>query len=154
MRRRVLVATAIMWLLGSGGAAALGDARACSLDGIPSISANGHLAALNSAPASAKTFRIWSPFVFRQPFRVGEVVRLSENRALLKGVLSPQGLRGPWRWNFGDGRSAVGSSTISHRYSHAGQYQVTIQAYFPQFKNVGTTKGWLKFELVGLTVRV
>jgi hypothetical protein len=152
MRRRVLVATAIVWLLGSGSAAALVDAHACSLDGIPSISANGHLAALNRAPATAKTFLTWSPFVFRQPFRSGAVVRLSEDRALLKGVLSPQGLRGPWRWSFGDGQSGVGSSTISHSYSRPGVYRVTVSAFFPQFKTVGKTKGWLTFDSVGLTV--
>ncbi len=50
---------------------------------------------------------------------VGEVVTFTSTSTDADGHITQ------WQWNFGDGQSATGA-TISHRYTTAGQYTVTL----------------------------
>jgi hypothetical protein len=122
-----------------------GPATACVIDGIPSLSANGHLAAKNLHVPEHASFLTWSPFVIRQAFRRGTPVRLSEDRRKLKNVLAPAGLHSQWRWTFGDGTSATGG-TATHNYRRAGTYRVMVAAYFAAYR------AWVPFDSVMLTI--
>ena len=122
-----------------------GGAAACLIDGIPSLSANGHLAAKNQHGPTPASFLTWAPFVIQQHFRRGVVVRLSEDRDKLKNALAPAGLNSRWRWTFGDGASMVGA-VGSHRYSRPGTYRVMVAAYFAAYQ------AWVPFDSVMLTI--
>jgi hypothetical protein len=122
-----------------------GGAAACLIDGIPSLSANGHLAAQNQHGPTPASYLTWSPFVIQQHVRRGEVVRLSEDRDKLKNVLAPAELHSPWRWTFGDGTSTIGA-VGSHRYSRPGTYRVMVAAYFAAYR------AWVPFDSAMLTI--
>ncbi|HKO23963.1 MAG TPA: hypothetical protein VJY65_04405, partial [Chloroflexota bacterium] len=53
-------------------------AAACARDGVPSVSLDGHLAAVNRSTGRV-VLTTWSPFVFARPAQHGHVVTLAEN---------------------------------------------------------------------------
>ena len=138
----VALVTLIVCALGWGTA----SARACTIDGLPTISANGRMAVKNPHMPQNASLLTWSPFIVAQHFHRHQVVRLAENRALLKAVLAPEGLRGRWRWSFGDGTTQSGSGAVAHRYARTGNYRVVVAAYFAAYK------AWVPFDTVLLTV--
>ena len=122
------------------------SAWACSLDGVPSVSANGLLAVRNLAVPRKADFLTWSPFVFRHPFGRSTVIRLSEDRAKVARALGPTSLHARWRWTFGDGKAAEGAG-VTHHYAHAGRYRIIVAAYD------ASTKQWFPFDSVEVTVQ-
>jgi hypothetical protein len=148
MRGPATLAGALLLLgVACGMAGGLPTAQACSIDGIPSISANGHLALRNLVVPTAKSFQTWAPFVFRQSLTRNQVIRLSEDSAKIAKVLTATELHGRWRWDFGDGQTGRGNMTITHRYPRAGQYRINVSTYDPLFN------GWRPFDSVELTIR-
>jgi hypothetical protein len=148
MRGPATLAGAFLLLgVACGMAGSLPAAQACTIDGIPSISANGHLALRNLAVPTAKSFQTWAPFVFRQSLTRNQVIRLSENSAKIAKVLTSAELHGRWRWDFGDGQTGRGNMTMTHRYTRAGQYRITISTMDPLYN------GWRPFDSVELTIR-
>jgi hypothetical protein len=117
----------------------LGLARACSLDNVPSISANGMLARLNTVRPVVGHLAHWAPFVLPVAFRTGAGVRLSENLADLRKSLLTEDFSKPWRWDFGDGTGGSGF-TVQHAYKKPGTYRVIVSAYDSKIKF------WFQFD--------
>jgi hypothetical protein len=128
------------------GAAAVSTVQACSLDGVPSISANGLLAHINPTQPTVATLAQWAPFVFPAPFKNGATVRFQEDRRAVLRSLPPQAFARPWRWSFGDKASAAGFTT-SHLYSRPGAYIVNVWAYD------ASSRQWYRFDAVQIRVR-
>ncbi len=144
MRGVHLWSAVLVGLMTLGGGALGQYAQACALDGIPSVSANGHLAAVNRVIPSANSTLQWAPFLFSQHFQTDQSIRFVEDTARIKsGTLLPDALHHAWRWQFGDGASAV-ATKVSHRYTHPGVYRVVVAARYPA--------GWMKFDEVIVTI--
>jgi PKD domain len=106
--------------------------HACTIDGKPTVFADGSRAVLSHVKLTDATARTWAPFSFRNQYHAHASIRLSEDRAQLRGVLSSDALQRAWRWDFGD-RTNVTGWTVTHRYAHPGTYRITVAAYYPTF---------------------
>jgi hypothetical protein len=95
-------------LVTSAGLGMAVPAWACALDNRPSMSADGVLAHLTAAVPTAATLPTWASFTFPRVYKPGQPVRFSEDQAEVRRTLTPSALSHPWRWNFGDGSTAVG----------------------------------------------
>src|SRR5579871_2331968 len=133
MRWQVTMAIAGLWL------ALVGPAQACGIDGVPSLSANGALAHINTARPSRQNLAHWAQFVFTASFHGGQTLRFSENLAEVRRTLLPQAFGKPWRWSFGDGSTSTGY-TVQHAYKRAGEYKLIVSAYFSDYKT------WYQFD--------
>lgn len=120
--------------------------QACSLDGVPSISAGGALAHRNTVQPTAATLARWAEFVFPAGYRRGHAVRFAENVAELHRSLPPEAFRQAWRWDFGDGSGGSGYA-VSHTYRRAGEYKVTVYAKF------GANRAWYVFDAALIRIR-
>ena len=112
------------------------------------MSADGVLAHLTAAAPTAATLPTWASFTFPRVYKPGQLVRFSENQADVRRTLTPSALSHPWRWNFGDGSTAVGYN-VQHGYRRAGTYKVTVRAYF----TATNYHDWLEFDAVTIRVR-
>lgn len=106
------------------------DARACAVDGVPSLRADGARVVLNAVVRTRRNGATWAPFVCAHPFRVGHTVRFGEDLAELARSLPPEIVHGRWIWRLGDGSSAQGY-TARHAYGRAGTYLVTVGVRIP-----------------------
>jgi hypothetical protein len=122
-----------------------GAAQACSVDGVPSLSVDGRLVAVNKSNASSDS---WTPFVAPGRYPANHALALREDHARVAAALPPVAFKFPWRWHFGDGATARGTA-VSHSYRHPGVYIVSVEAYFV----VGTQKQWFTFDKATLHVR-
>src|SRR5690348_2243477 len=116
MRRRGMIAVA--FLLAITGSA--GMARACGLDGVPSLHVNGVVAQRMTSKPSRAALAHWAPFIFPGPYRPGVALHISENVSELKRSLPADAFSHPWRWSFGDGTTGTGF-TMRHTYRHSGE---------------------------------
>ena len=108
-------------------------AQACTIDGKPTAFADGSRAVVSHVRLTVATARTWALFSFRNPYHAHAAIRLTEDRAQLRGVLQPDdAMQRAWRWDFGDGTHATGW-TVIHRYAHPGAYRITVAAYYPTF---------------------
>jgi len=128
------------------GLLATATAQACTIDGKPSVSANGILALRNESRASPGNLGHWAVFVFGTSFAVGQKVQFAENTPLLRSALPSQAWGKPWRWTLGDGTTLTGYS-VRHVYAHAGSYKLTISAYYSGYGQ------WLEFDDALVTIR-
>lgn len=139
-------------LTGAGalGAALLGvsGAGACGVDGVPSLSVNGRLVALNTVYATNATFNSWTPFIARGVYPARHALLFTENRANVALSLPPVAMKVPWRWNFGDHATARGTK-VRHAYRRGGAYIVSVDAYF----GTGKYAQWYTFDKITLHVR-
>jgi hypothetical protein len=117
----------------------MGQASACGLDGVPSISGNGTLAHRSTSRPSPGNLGHWAMFSFPISFTAGKPVRFNENTAELHRSLLPQAFGKPWHWSFGDGASASGFK-ITHIYKHAGDYKLVVTAYYANYG------AWFQFD--------
>lgn len=134
-------------VLGSGLLGA-GVARACGMDGIPSLSVDGRVVAVNSALTSNARFDTWTPFVTRGAYPAGRPVLLAENKANVAQSLPPEAFKYPWKWTFGDGATARGLSA-RHVYRRPGAYILSVEAYLI----AGAQRQWYTFDKVTIHVR-
>jgi PKD domain len=119
---------------------------ACTIDNKPSVYANGLLAIVAPAPTQA-TWPTWAHFIFPRAFHSKRTVTLSENVTLVRTALNtlrPVPENRPWRWDFGDGKTAYGAR-VSHSFPRAKRYRVSVQAYFKGY-------GWQAFDTVTINV--
>jgi hypothetical protein len=121
-------------------------ARACGLDGIPSLSVNGVLAQRMTSKPSRAILAHWAPFLFPGPYEHESTLRLQENLSELKNSLPAQAFGHPWRWTMGDG-TTVSGTVIRHTYHRAGEYRITVSAYY------STYKSWFQFDDALIVVR-
>ncbi len=128
--------------------AGTGMARACGIDGTPSLSVDGRLVALNKVLTSNARADTWTPFVARDSYGARRTLLFAENRANVALSLPPVAFRYPWRWSFGDGSGARGA-TARHAYLRPGSYVVAVDAYFV----VGARKQWVTFDKATVHVR-
>jgi hypothetical protein len=126
----------------------LGMARACGLDGVPSLLVNGRLVEVNRAQPAQGQLVTWAPFVAQGVYPVGRSVLLSEIRGRVLWTLPPSAFKTPWRWTFGDGGQARGLST-RHSYHYPGNYVIGIRAYLIDGRN----SGWYLFDTMLIRVR-
>ena len=129
-------AVALLLLAGSSQAVS-----ACSIDGKPSLAANGLLARVYTVRPNPANFQHWAPFAFASSFPAGTKIQLSENLANVRLSLPAQRLRKPWRWSFGDGTTGTGASTV-HSYARPGDYRLGVSAYYSSYKR------WFEFDAV------
>ena len=123
-------------------------ARACSVDGVPSLSVNGRLVAVNSALGSSASVGTWAPFVARGAYPANHPLLLTEEQARVAQALPALAFRFPWRWHFGDGASARGAA-VRHAYRRPGTYIITVDAYLV----AGTHKLWFTFDKASIDIR-
>jgi hypothetical protein len=114
------------------------SARACSLDGIASLAANGNTASLNGDSPTASTLSYWAPFTLLAA-APGDTLHLSENLSNVKRSIPKEALSQPFQWSFGDGTSALGQ-TVVHRYARTGWYKMTVRYYWPSHHQ------WVQFD--------
>ena len=136
MRGRLAFGLAIIAALLLGAPAA---ARACTLDNVASVSANGEQAILSTdQPRSGEA---WAPFRFAQAYAIGSRITLGEERSDLAKSLPADMLSSPFRWVLGDGSSVRGTS-VSHAWARQGTYLVRVYAY------AASRARWLLFDSV------
>lgn len=114
-----------IWLL-----ACTTPTRACAIDGIPSLRADGVPAVLNRAQPVDASPAHWAPFVFARVFRPGQAIRLGEDMAELARSLPPEMVAGRWLWRTGDGGRIEGR-TATHRFVKIGTYLITVAVEMP-----------------------
>lgn len=141
-----------LWrLIGAGALGAtvlsVSMAWACGMDGVPSLSVNGHLVARNTVYATTATFDTWTPFIAHGVYPARRPLLFSENRANIAQSLPPVAMKVPWRWHFGDGATARGTA-VRHMYRHGGAYIVSVDAYF----GTGKYAQWYTFDKITLHV--
>jgi hypothetical protein len=129
MRRRLMI---ICWVMLTVLLYGL-PAEACSLDGVPSLSANGHLAGLTKDPPTQATLAHWARFTLPAA-APGDALRLTEDLSNLRRSLPVAALARPFRWSFGDGTSAQGYAVV-HRYARQGWYRIMVSALLPGLHN-------------------
>ena len=112
--------------------------RACSIDGMPSLSANGALADLAAVRPFGQDLAVWAPFVL-QAATPGALLRLREDLGNLKRSLPARALTAPFRWDFGDGAETAGFAT-THRYARAGSYRIVVSYREPR------SARWIVFD--------
>jgi hypothetical protein len=127
---------------------AMGTARACGLDGVPSLLVNGRLVVVNRALPVQGQLAKWAPFVAPGIYPAGQPVLLQEAQGRLLVALPPSAFRTPWRWTFGDGTQAQGIR-VRHRYRQRGTYVVGVRAYLVN----GQASAWYLFDSVVVHVR-
>jgi hypothetical protein len=118
-----------------------GTARACSLDGVPSLAVNGRLVAVNTARASSASVDAWTPFMARGAYPANHPLLLKEDRAKVAQALPALAFKFPWRWHFGDGATARGAA-VRHAYRRPGTYVITVDAYLV----AGKQRLWFTFD--------
>jgi hypothetical protein len=112
--------------------------RACSLDGIASLSVNGNTASLNGASPTASSLAYWAPFTLIAA-APGDTFHLSENISNVSRSIPKESVKLPFKWSFGDGATALGQ-TATHSYAHTGWYKITVQYYWPAHRQ------WVQFD--------
>ncbi len=125
-----------------------GVARACGVDGVPSLSVNGRVVVINSALTSDARFDSWTPFVARGVYPPGRPLALRENNANVAQSLPPAAFKYPWLWIYGDGTTGRGTSA-RHVYRRAGTYILSVEAYLV----AGAQRQWYPFDKVTIHVR-
>ncbi len=120
--------------------APVGTARACAIDNTASLSIDGAYAVRNAA---APRTGLWAPFVFEQAFAANAVLSVDEQRADLARTLPPAMLAAPYRWDFGDGATALGHAA-AHRYARPGLYRLVVYGLAGQ----GHDRRWTTFDSV------
>jgi hypothetical protein len=122
-----------------------GRTLACTIDGKPSLTIDGHAVALNKVvPRLGSNLQLWAPFVFPVALQAGRKETLTEIKRLIP--LQAEAFRTPWRWNFGDGSPLLHGFSVTHVFRHPGLYKVTVDAYFPSHKF------WYTFDAVQVRV--
>ena len=119
-------------------------ARACSLDGIASISMNGTTASLTQGTPSPADATHWAPFSLLAA-APGDTLHLSENLSKVRNSLSAAMLRTPFRWIFDDGAVAQGY-TVAHRFSTLGWHKITVDYFYP------ARRQWITFDSAQLHI--
>ncbi|HWE63986.1 MAG TPA: PKD domain-containing protein [Chloroflexota bacterium] len=113
--------------------------QACGLDDVPSLSANGVLAQRMTSKPSRADLAHWAPFIFSGSYRHGATVQIGENVTELRRSLPAQAFGHPWRWTLGDG-TTISSFNVKHSYRRAGEYRITVTAYYSAYK------AWFEFD--------
>jgi len=142
------IRTAMVGLVLGGTLLGAEVARACGMDGVPSLSVNGRVVSINAALTSDAQFDKWTPFVARGAYASGHALTLQENNANVAQSLPPSAFKYPWRWTFGDGATARGMSA-RHVYRHPGSYILSVEAYLV----AGAQRQWYSFDKVTIRVR-
>ena len=107
-----------------------GQASACSIDGVPSLTVNGYQVVINKVvPKLGADLRLWAPFVLPFPLHTHRAEDLAE--ITQRVALQPIAFKTPWRWNFGDGTRSARGMKVTHVFARPGTYKVTVEAYFP-----------------------
>jgi hypothetical protein len=119
-------------------------ARACSLDGIASISMNGNTASLTAGAPSPGDAAHWAPFTLLAA-APGDTLRLSEDIGKVRKSLSSEMLKTPFRWIFDDGTTTQGFS-VTHRFAQVGWHKITVDYYYP------LRHQWLTFDSAQLQI--
>lgn len=105
-------------------------ARACAIDGVPSLLANSVRATINRTPRTRQNSASWATFVFTRPFAARQPIRFAEDLRELARTLPPEIVHGQWIWRWGDGGTVRGQTAV-HRYARPGDYVVTVAVAVP-----------------------
>lgn len=139
------------WFIGLSGALGLslalilaGPVIACGIDGVPSMTMNGRLVAINYAQATKANFAHWASFSLGTA-RPGATLRFSENARELHKSLTARAFATPFQWSFGDGSTARGL-TVAHRFAKPGWYKVNVNYYYTP------RKSWIPFDSAQLQI--
>ena len=113
-------------------------ARACSIDGIASLSANGKLASISAAAPTQAALAYWAPFTLLAA-APGDLIQVREDIGKLHASLPSTAFSTPFRWTFGDG-ATVNGLQAAHRYAHTGWYKIDVRYYEP------SRHSWVLFD--------
>jgi hypothetical protein len=103
---------------------ATGPAFACNLDGVASLSENGHVVSLTATTPTKATLSSWALFTLVAAAPKTPLV-FQEDLNELGNSLPASALKQPFRWQFGDGSVTVGR-VVTHRYAHTGWYKINV----------------------------
>jgi hypothetical protein len=146
MRRTLIFATAALVALVAGPWLTAADARACAIDSVPSLTADGQIDRLTqNPPTTAAELATFAPFELPRSYAVGHTIVFAELRNEVAKSLVPDAMKRPWHWQFGDGASAAGW-TVRHAYTQPGRHRIVVEAYSP------VTRQWIQFDQVSITI--
>jgi len=138
--RFVAIAIAIGLIVSSP--AIEGLAYACALDSVPSLTADGRLDRLTTdPPTTSAQLLTYAPFTLPGTYAAKHAIVFTELRQEVAKTLLPQAMQRPWRWDFGDGATALGW-TVRHAYARQGRWRIVVEAYWPP------SKQWIAFDQV------
>ncbi len=146
-RRHTLISTAVIAaVLAIGSLLSVGRAGACSLDNVPSLTADGRLDQLTTdPPTTSAQLLTYAPFSLPNGYGAERAIVFTEIRNEVVKSLVPAAMQRPWRWEFGDGSTATGW-TVKHAYARTGRRRIVVEAYWPP------TKQWIAFDQVTITI--
>lgn len=145
MRHRIILSAAVVAMLAAGPRISAGIARACAIDSVPSLTADGQLDRLADPPTTSAELATFAPFQLPRSYAAGHSIVFTELRKEVAKSLVPDAMTRPWRWQFGDGASANGW-TVKHAYTRAGRHRIVVEAYAP------STRQWIAFDQVTITI--
>jgi hypothetical protein len=146
MRRTLIRSTVLVAIVAAGQGIGVGSARACALDNVPSLTADGQLDRITTdPPTTSAQLATWSPFILPRTYTAGHAITFAEIRKEVARSLVPDAMRRPWHWEFGDGGTAVGW-TVRHAYARGGHWRIVVYAYSP------VDQQWHDFDHVTITV--
>lgn len=119
-------------------------ARACSLDGLASISVDGAIASLTGGAPNSRERAVWAPFTLIA-VAPGDSLRFAEDLALVRRSVPDALLHVPFRWDFGD-RTVTSGWAVSHRYTSLGWRRVAVHYYWP------ARRRWVLFDSARIQV--
>lgn len=146
MQRMLILSTALVAALLAGTRVTAGIVRACALDNVPSLTADGRLDRITTdPPTTSAQLQTYAPFSLPRSYAAGHAIVFTEIRSEVARSLLPDAMKRPWRWQFGDGGTASGWS-VKHAYAHPGRHRIVVEAYWPP------TKQWIAFDQVTITI--
>jgi hypothetical protein len=114
-------------------------ARACSLDGVASISVNGNLASITTGTPSKSNLAYWAPFTLIA-VAPGNALTFAENLSNVRRSLPASAMQRPFRWSFEAGATVYGQTAVHYHYATLGWHKITV-SYFWLARNQ-----WIAFD--------
>jgi hypothetical protein len=120
-------------------------ARACSLDGVASISVNGNLASLTSGSPTTANLAHWAPFTLIA-VAPGTSLTFAENLSNVARSLPASAMQRPFRWTFDTGAMLYGQTAVHFRYAQLGWHRITVSYFWP------ARRQWVAFDSAQIQV--
>jgi hypothetical protein len=120
-------------------------ARACSLDGVASISVNGNLASITSGTPNKSNLAYWAPFTLIA-VAPRDTLTFAENLSNVVRSLPASAMQRPFRWNFGNGATVYGRTAVQYHYATLGWHKITVSYFWL------ARKQWIAFDSAQIQV--
>ncbi len=120
-------------------------ARACSLDGVASISVNGNLASLTNGAPTASNLAHWAPFSLIA-VAPGAPLTFAETLSNVGRSLPASAMQHPFRWTFDTGAILYGQTAVHYRYARLGWHRINVSYFWVAHRQ------WIAFDSAQIEV--